>query len=156
MTSPSYAIPKPLWDAMENVLMAKSRELIKDIAASLRQSEKPLLEAFKARKHTFHLLDVSDPTNDTFQCNRLVSTHGVAHRCRKPVLLGQQVCPEHEFTALSTVQGKPEVRRLVTEDGTTYFVDTLCNVYTIDFDRVGTYHDNRVILYEIDEEEEYA
>lgn len=54
MTTTSYPVPKPLWDAFENVaFMVKSKELIKDIAKTLKQPEKTLLDAFKAKKHTF-------------------------------------------------------------------------------------------------------
>ncbi len=151
MTTPSYAIPKPVWDAVENVLMAKSRELIKDLAATLQQSERPLVEAFKATKRSFYLIDTSDPTEERFECETVVCDHSVAHRCRKPVLFGRSTCPEHEFAPQPSLQGKPVLRRLTTEEGDTYFVDTLLNVYTIDFERVGYLTDNCVTLYEVDE-----
>ena len=151
MTTPSYAIPKPLWDAVENVLMTKSRELIKDLAATLHQSEKPLLEAFKATKHSFYLIDTSDPTEERYECETLICEHGVAHRCRKPVLFGRQVCPAHEFTPQPSSHGKPLLRRLMTEEGETYFVDTLLNVYTVDFERVGFLTENVLTLYEVED-----
>jgi len=155
MTSPSYPIPKPLWDAIENVLMVKSKELIKDIASSLHQSEKPLMDAFKARKHTFHLIESSDDVEEIHECTSLVCTRAVAHRCRKPTLLGKAVCPEHEFTKQPVLTNKPILKRIETEEGETYFVDNIQNVYTIDFQPVGTYTEGTVTLFDIDEEEEY-
>jgi hypothetical protein len=156
MTTASYPIPKPLWDAIENVLMVKSKELIKDIASSLHQSEKPLLDAFKAKKHTFHLIETTEDLEEPHECKMLVCTHAIAHRCRKPTLLGKQVCPEHEFTKQPTLGTKPILKRIVTEEGETYFIDNIQNVYTVDFQVVGTYTEGTVTLFEIDEEEEYC
>jgi len=156
MSVTSYPIPKPLWDALENVLLVKSKELIKDIAKTLEQPEKPLLDAFKAKKHTLHLIDVPDPSDDKFQCEALLRTHAVGHRCRKPVLFGQKVCPEHEFWKMPSIAQKPIVRRLKTEEGETYFVDNLLNVYTVDFQRVGMFQDGILTLFTIEEEEEYV
>ena len=152
----SIPIPKPLWDALENVLMVKSRELIKDIAKTLNQPDKPLLEAFKSKKQSFHLLDIPDPTNQNFQCEAFVCNSAVAHRCMKPVLFGQKVCPLHEYYTKPNVDGKPVVQRLVTDEGETYFVDSLANVYNQDFLIVGTYMDNILRLYTLEEEEEFA
>ena len=156
MTTKSYPIPKPLWDAIENVLMVKSKELIKDIASGLGQPEKPLLEAFKAKKHTFHLLETSDEMEDRHECDVLICTQAVAHRCRKPTLLGRTTCPEHEFVKLPQLGTKPIVQRLITEEGETYFIDNIQNVYTIDYQLVGTFAENKVTLFEIEEEEEYV
>lgn len=155
MSATSYPIPKPLWDALENVLMVKSKELIKEIASSLNQPEKPLLDAFKAKKHTFHLLDF-DESQEYSQCEALVCTHAVAHRCRKATLLGKKVCPEHEFASLPSLGPKPILQRIQTTDNTIYFVDSIQNVYTIDFQHVGTFVDGVLTLFEIEEEEEYA
>jgi hypothetical protein len=152
----SYPIPKPLWDALENVLMVKSKDLIKDIAKTLHQSEKPLLDAFKAKKQKFHLVDMEDPTDNKFECEAILCESAVAHRCRKPVILGQKMCPGHEFWKQPTLGTKPSVQRIKTDDGETYFVDTLMNVYTIGFDRVGSFQDGILTVFEIDEEEEYA
>ncbi len=156
MSAKSYPVPKPLWDALENVLMVKSKELIKDIARTLKQPEKPLLDAFKANKHAFHLIDMEDPSNNTFECEALLCQSAVAHRCRKPVLLGQKVCPEHELWKMPPVSQKPIVKRIKTFEGDTYFVDSLMNVYTAEFERVGTFQDGVLTLFEIEEEEEYA
>jgi hypothetical protein len=156
MSAKSYPVPKPLWDALENVLMVKSKELIKDIARTLKQPDKPLLDAFKAKKHTFHLIDMEDPSDNKFECEALVCQSAVAHRCRKAVLLGQKVCPEHELWKMPSVSQKPIVKRIQTGDGDIYFVDNLMNVYTADFERVGTFQDGILTLFEVEEEEEYA
>ena len=150
MATSSYPIPKPLWDAIENVLLAKSNDLIRDIAKTLNQPPRPLLDAFKAKKHTFHLVDTAESTQQ--ECQAVLQEHAVAHRCRKPVLLGQQVCPEHQWWKMPTVSQKPVVRRVKTSEGETYFVDSLQNVYTIDFERIGQLQeDNTIVLFEVEE-----
>jgi hypothetical protein len=156
MTTQSSPFPKPLWDALENVFSVKSRDLIKDIAKTLNQSEKPLLEAFKAKKHQFHLVDLSDPTDGKFQCEALLCTSAVAHRCRKPVVFGQKVCPEHEVSTNPIIGTKPVLDRLITNEGETYFVDQSSNVFTKELTLVGRYTDGQLTIFEIDEEEEFA
>ena len=147
----SYPIPKPLWDALENVLMVKSKELIKDIAKTLNQSDRPLLDAFKAKQHSFHLIEMVDPIDEGLQCNAILTGKAVARRCRKPVLLGQQRCPEHEHLKQPSVGSKPVLKRIQTEEGELYFVDSLMNVYTGDFERVGSLQDGVLTLFEVEE-----
>lgn len=156
MSTTTCPVPKPLWDALENVLMVKSKELIKDIAKSLNRSEKPLLEAFKAKKHNFHLVDLSDPTDEKFQCEALLCTSAVAHRCRKAVLFGQRMCPEHEFHTQPSIGSKPVLTRLTTSEGETYFVDSNTNVFSKDLVLVGRFKDGQLTVFEIEEEEEFA
>lgn len=152
----SYPIPKPVWDALENVLLVKSKELIKDIASALHQPEKPLLDAFKAKKHTFHLVDFTDPLTEATLCSAFVCDHAVAHRCRKPPLLGKSVCPEHEWSSPVSLDQKLQLQRITTPEGESYFVDNLTNVYTVDFERIGMLQGETLTLFEVSEEEEYA
>ena len=156
MAGTSYSIPKPLWDALENVLLVKSKELIKDIAKSLNQQPQPLLEAFRANQHTFFLQELEDPTENKFECEALLCQHAVAHRCRKPVLLGQKVCPEHIAWKMPSLLNKSELQRLDVGTAEVYFVDNLKSVYTANFERVGYLEDEQLVLFEIEEEEEYA
>jgi hypothetical protein len=152
----AYPIPRPLWDALENVLTVKAKELIKDVAKTLNQPAHPLLEAFKANKPSFYLQEIEDPTGNKFECEALLCQHAVAHRCRKPVLLGRKVCPEHISWKMPAVQNKPEVKRIDTGTAEVYFVDNLMNVYTGDFERVGMMVEGELVLFEVEEEEEYA
>jgi hypothetical protein len=152
----SYPMPKPLWDALENVLTVKSKELIKDLAKALKQPEKPLLDAFRAKKQPFHLVELDDPTDNKFECEAFVCQSAVAHRCRKPVVLGTKTCPEHECWTAPSFGSKPVLQRVKTDEGESYFVDSLMNVYTVEFERVGTYVDGVLTLFEIAEEEEFA
>jgi hypothetical protein len=48
-----------------------------------------------------------------------------------------------------SVPEKPVLRRIVTDDGTTYFLDALTQqIYTQDYQRVGWMDDGKIILLE--------
>ena len=148
MASQSYPVSKPLWDALESAILAKSRDLILDLAKALNQEPKPLLDAFRAKKRAVHLVDISDPTEDRWQCEALVVGKAVAHRCRKPVVLGSSFCPLHEHTH-EKISEKPVLRRIVTDDGTIYFLDTLTQqLYTEEYQRAGWMEDGKLVLFE--------
>ena len=152
----AYPVPRPLWDALENVFTVKAKELIKDIAKTLQQPPQPLLEVFKANKPSFYIQEMEDPTGNKFECEALLCEHAVAHRCRKPVLLGRKVCPAHSSWKMPTTQNKPELQRLDVGTAEVYFVDSLMNVYNVNFERVGTFQEGHLVLFEIEEEEEYV
>lgn len=131
--------------------MAKSRNLIVDIAKALHQEPKPLMDAFRTKKHSVHLVDISDPTEDRWQCEALISTKAVAHRCRKPVSLGSCYCPLHEYDHAKPPE-KPVLRRIVTDDDTVYFLDSLTQqIYTEEYVRAGWIEDGKMFLFEQDE-----
>lgn len=51
---------------------------------------------------------------------------------------------------------KPILERVNTPEGETYFVDSLTNVYTVDFERVGMLQGDTLVLFTVDPEEEFA
>jgi hypothetical protein len=57
---------------------------------------------------------------------------------------------------MPALQNKPEVKRIDTGTAEVYFVDNLMNVYTGDFERVGMMVEGELVLFEVEEEEEYA
>jgi hypothetical protein len=99
---------------------------------------------------------MEDPTDDKFTCEALVCQSAVAHRCKKAVLMGRTRCPEHEFWKPPLLQNKPVLTRIETESKEIYFVDSLGNAYTAEYERVGQYLENLLTLFEIEDEDEYA
>ena len=150
-TEASIAVPKILWDELENALMIKSKELIKDIAKVLRQDEKQLWQEFKSKKKQLHLLELDRDQEEDFECTALQATTQVAHRCRKPVLFGKTVCPEHEFFTMPVQwNSKPQLQRIVGEEP--LFVDSLTQqVYDIHYERVGYIQNKKCIVFEVEE-----
>jgi hypothetical protein len=148
----SIPVPKVLWDELENALMIKSKELIKEIAKVLRQDERQLWQEFRSKRKSLHLLDV-DSNQEDYECTALVCTTPVAHRCRKPVLFGKPVCPEHEyFTLPSELKSKPQLQRIEGTQEEPFFVDSLTQqVYSMFYERKGYIHNNKCIVFEIEE-----
>lgn len=152
-TPQAYPVSKVLWDALESALSAKAKDLAREIAKTLHQDEKKLLSALKEKKNDLYLIDVSDPTDQRFECEALVRTTAVAHRCRKPVQFGEKYCPCHSFWSMSEVlKTKPNLRRIRSVDGDFYFLDTLTQqVYNEKYERIGSHHDGAVIIFEIED-----
>lgn len=150
-TRNSIAVPKVLWDELENALMIKSKELIRDIAKTLRQEESKLLHEFRSKKTHLHLLELDREEEEQYECQALVCSTAIAHRCRKPVAYGQSHCPAHEFfTMPSDLQSKPRVQRLPGEEP--LFVDTLTRqVFTVQQERVGYLENNTCLIFEVEE-----
>lgn len=144
-------IPKPLWDELENALMIKSKQLISDIARTLRQDEKQLLQEFRSKQTSLFLLELDREEEEEYECPALVRTTKIAHRCRKPKMYGKPFCPEHEFfTITAELQSKPVLQRITAEEP--LFLDTLTQqVYSINHDRIGEMKNEKCIVFEIEE-----
>lgn len=141
-------VPKLLWDELENALMIKSKELIKDIAKVLRQNEKVLYQEFKSKKTSLSLIEFN--CAEEFECSALCLDKPIGHKCRKPVLFGKTYCPEHEFFALSSeLKNKPHLYRIQAEYP--LFADRMTQqVYSIDYQRVGFLKDTKCFVFEVE------
>jgi hypothetical protein len=140
-----------LWESLESVLLAQSKELMRDIAKTLKQPEKPLMDAFKKEIKNVFLVDLSDPTDEKFLCEALLDDTEVAQRCRKAVVYGEKFCPLHtHWCAPSTLTRIPSLRRIKTSDGDVYFLCELTQtVYSQSYERVGFFSKNQINLFEI-------
>ena len=157
MQTKSYSVPLPLWEALDSILQKKAKELIKDIAKSCKQPDKPLLDAFKAQKHIVQLLELTEPTEDKFECEALLNHSQIHTRCRKTVLYGKKYCPEHEFYQQALCLEKPILHRCITEDNEIVFINKSTNtIYDVNYKPIGLYVAKRAILFEIQEEIEYT
>lgn len=157
MLTKSLSVPKPLWDALDSILQKKARELIKDIAKSCNQPEKKLWDVYKSQKYTVHLLDLTEPTEDKYECEALLPHSHVHTRCRKTVLYGKKYCPEHEFYQPSLILEKTSLQRCITEENFTVFIDKDTNtVYDANFKKIGIFQDKRIFMFDIEEEIEYS
>lgn len=149
-STPSFPVPKPLWDELENALMIKSKELIQDIAKTLRQDAAPLWKEFRSKSTKLFLVDMNEEEHDHF-CSALLCSTKVAHKCRKPTLFGKQVCPEHEYYVPSAdLKNKPQLQRLVYEEDA-LFADCLTQqVYNLNYERVGYIQGETCIVFEVE------
>ena len=146
---PSFPVPKLLWEELENALMIKSKELIYDIAKTLRQEAAPLWKEFRSKKTHVFLVETNEETGE-YLCEALVCDMKVAHKCLKPTMFGKNYCPEHEHFVLSEeLKKKPQLQRIPSED--TLFLDCLTQqVYNLEYDRIGYLENNKCILFEVE------
>ena len=150
MTEKSVAVPKPLWDELENVFMIKSKELVQDIAKTLRQDFSVLWKEVRSKKTTLFLVEMEEEQED-YHCSALLSTSKVAHKCRKPTMFGSTYCPEHElFTLSDELKNKPQLQRIKgTEEP--LFVDCLTQqVYNLNYERVGYIQNEKCVVFKLE------
>jgi len=141
-----------LWESLESVLIAQSKELMRDLAKTLQKPEKPLFEAFKKECKNIFLVDLSEPTDEKFLCEALCIETEVALRCRKPVVYGERFCPGHSHWLFpSSLKEKPSLRRLKTPECDYFLCELTQIVYSQHYERVGVFKDNRILLYECED-----
>ena len=150
----SIPVNRILWESLESVLLANSKELIKEIAKTLNQPEKPLLDAFRKDTKNLYLVELDDPTDERFLCEALVFDKEVAQRCRKAVVYGDRFCPLHpHWTPPPCVSKLPSLKRIKTSNDTIYFLCELTQIiYSQSYERVGLFKENKIILFEVDED----
>lgn len=157
--SPSFPFPKPLWDAIDSIFSAKSRELIKDIAKTLHVDEKKLQQAFRSKKREMYFVEMNEPTNERFQCQALDPMRRVAQRCSKPVIYGEAFCPQHHgWKEDVELQILPILEKIVivneeTDEKKKIFRDTLSrDIYNEDYQRIGFETTTKICIYTIEED----
>lgn len=155
----SFPFPKPLWDAIDSIFSAKSRELIKDIAKTLQADEKKLQQAFRSKKREMYLVDMTEPTNERFQCQALDPTTKVVQRCCKPVVFGEIHCPHHHgWKEDVELQILPQLEKVVVVDEDTdrkekVFLDKeIGNLYNEDYEYIGFETTAKRYLFIVDED----
>lgn len=84
-----------IWESLEAALKAESRRLIRDIAKTLGKDEGELARHIGNPSFSAYFVDMTEPTNEVFQCNAYNLDGPIQRPCRKPVLYGQTKCPEH-------------------------------------------------------------
>ena len=149
-TMATLPVNRLLWESLESVLLAQSKELMRDIAKTLKQPEKPLLDSFKKEIKNIYLVDLSEPTDEKFLCEALLDDTEVAQRCRKAVVYGEKFCPHHTHWVMpSALTRVPSLRRLKTADGDYFLCDLTQTVYSQAYERVGFFEKNRIVLFEV-------
>jgi len=150
-TMATLPVNRILWESLESVLLAQSKELMRDIAKTLKQPEKPLMDAFRKEIKNVYLVDLSEPTDEKFLCEALLDDTEVAQRCRKAVVFGEKFCPCHTHWSMPlSLTRVPSLRRLKTSDGDIYFLCELTqNIYSQSYERIGFFEKNRIVLFEV-------
>lgn len=164
MASTLLPIPRIYWDSLQASLNTEVKRLAKDIAATLRQPEQPLLKAlqgtvgaylFEEEAHT--LVDLAE-----MRCKAMVRSNenqSVLRQCGQPILLGRgtpsAMCPAHLHVA-----GEPtptfitHLRVIKDSTGESYWMDSeFCLRRKGDLKCVGRYDPEKKTCIIIESEE---
>lgn len=155
-TKMSYPVQRSLWEGLESVFLANARNLLRDIANDMSKPEKELLRAFS--KDTIQIRLVEEDAKEK-ECCAITPSNGVAARCRKAVYHDTCYCPLHLRTGFGSqyAYGLPKFRRLKTESGDVYFLDPVTQtLYTNEYKRVGIRKEKKIVLFKIEEPDEYS
>jgi hypothetical protein len=150
LKQPSFPVPKVLWEELENTLMIKSKELVFDIAKTLRVDGNPLWKEFRAQKTHLFLID-SPSEIEEHSCKATLCNSKVAQKCRKPTMFGKWYCPDHEYYVPSEdFKKKPQLQR-IPEAEEPLFLDCLTQqVYNENYERVGYIMNQKCFVFEME------
>jgi hypothetical protein len=96
-----FPIPNYLWQSLEAALKHEARRLVKDIASTLKTNEADLWREVNKEVFSAYLVDMAEPTNENFECVSYEAVGNLYKPCRKPVIYGETVCPNHKGCCLS-------------------------------------------------------
>lgn len=150
----SYPVQRCLWEGLESVFLANARNLLRDIANDVSRPEKELLKAFSKDMIKIHL---TGEQADEPECCAITEGTEVATRCRKAVYRDTLYCPFHHRQGVQHKHdyGLPNLRRIKTESGDTYFLDPITQfLYTERYERIGQKKENRLLVFKIEEPSE--
>lgn len=112
-----FPIPLFLWQSLQAALNREARILTRDIAATLKTNEAELWKHINKEVFSAYLVDMTEPTNEQFECCSYEAQGNLYKPCRKPVLYGTRTCPEHKNNPLTKPPSKlPRYRVLAFYD----------------------------------------
>lgn len=157
-------IPRILWDSFEATLSAHVRKLAKDIATTLGQSEKPLLDAIRKEKISAYLFE--DGAQEmmelsTMRCGQLVphpEHPRVLVPCGEPIAWtssssasGVRQCPRHVGCRQTFVPKSSYVLRPLRVEGCdsegTYYVNEANEIVDLDLRPRGVLRGTTAVFF---------
>lgn len=142
-------IPAVLFDSLEATLQASMRLLVKDIAASLGESDAPLWKAIKERKVSPYIFEESADKDIDMRCPYMTlgdDTPMVIKPCGQPIVWssGRQRCPHHLH---STIVTYPSPNIMALDSSEPMFVSEDDKVYDGEMKPIGKYNKNTKTLW---------
>jgi hypothetical protein len=116
--SKQYSIPRLLWENVESVLRAQSKQFVREMAGYLRVSEKELIKQVLPSADTIQVA-IIDSQQESNQCKAYVLRDHTATYCKKPVLLHSEYCSHHHQTrsrVIPRTEKEPIVVRRMKDD----------------------------------------
>jgi hypothetical protein len=91
---PDYVVPRVLWESFNSVLLAQSRQYVKELAKRLKVPEKELMKKVLPTADSIRVY-MHDTQTEDLQCIADIQEGVIIHKCARPVLLGSTYCSEH-------------------------------------------------------------
>lgn len=100
--APTYGIPRLLWENLESVLLAQSKQFVREMAGYLKVSEKELLKKVMPAQDKVHV-HIVDAQQEDNQCKAYRMHGSVAVLCKQPVALYSEFCAHHQDQRMRVV-----------------------------------------------------
>ncbi len=101
-----------IWESLEATLKAESRRLIRDIAKTLGKDEGELARHIGTPNFSAYFVDMTEPTNERFECTAYSLKGPVQKPCRRPVIFGTTKCAAHSHSQQRPSAALPVYRLL--------------------------------------------
>lgn len=134
---------------METVLHANMYRLAKDIAQALGKPEAPLLQELKANPIRAYIFEEQSPPEIDARCGFMCQkpeTPLYSEPCGRANLWGSQRCAEHAYQKAVTL---PVIKLKALEADEALAVSEDGTVYNADYEAIGTYHNERLVRFQI-------
>lgn len=107
-----FPVQSYIWESLEAALKAESRRLIRDIAKTLGKDEGELARHIGNSFISAYFVDMTDPTNERFECTAYSLKGPVQKPCRRPVIYGTTKCAAHSHLNQRPSSSLPVYRNL--------------------------------------------
>jgi hypothetical protein len=154
MDTQTIALPRLIYEAIEDVLEAQIRRLAIDIAKTLDVNEKVLLQEIKKDKISIFILDEAEADDiHEYRCKAYEKHNTIYIPCEEPIVYKKDFCVKHLTTHIlkEDVQIN-EVLYILCINNMKYYKDKNNKVYNNEFNMIGFYnHSNKTIVEFVEE-----
>jgi len=142
MDKQTIALPRLIYEAIEDVLEAQIRKLALDIAKTLDVNEKILLQELKKDKVSVFILDEADADDiHDYRCKAYEKHNTIYIPCEEPNMYKKHFCVKHLTNHILKEQIQMyEVLYILCLDNIKYYRDKNNKVYNSDFNKIGFYN----------------
>ena len=154
MDKQTVALPRLVYEAIEDVLEAQIRRLAMDIAKTLDVNGKILLQELKKEKVSVFILDEADIEDiHEYRCKAYEKQSNIFVTCEEPVVYNKDFCVKHltNHTLKEDIQMN-EVLHILCLDSIKYYRDKNNKVYNSEFNMIGFYNTSTQTIVEFVEE----
>jgi len=154
MDKQTIALPRLIYEAIEDVLEAQIRKLVIDIAKTLDVNEKLLLQEIKKDKVSVFILDEAEKDDIyEYRCKSYEKHENIYIPCEEPIVYKKEFCVKHLTKHLLKEEVQMnEVLYILCFDNIKYYRDKNNKVYNSEFNIIGFYNPLTHNIIEVVEE----